>query len=244
MGKLEGKVAVITGATSGMALAAATLFVAEGAHVVITGRRKDTLDEAVAAIGHNVTGVQADSGDLADIDRLVDAVAREHGRVDVLYASAGIGRVDEPLTAITPESFDSVVAVNMRGTLFLVQKMLPLLSDRASIILTSTAGASLGVPGTTVYSASKAALRVYARTWILELKDRGIRVNLISPGPIQTAAVADLPQELIAQLVSMVPTGRVGQPGEIATAALFLASADASFVNGIELFVDGGMAQV
>jgi NAD(P)-dependent dehydrogenase (short-subunit alcohol dehydrogenase family) len=230
MGKLDGKVAVITGATSGMALATAKLFVAEGAQVVITGRRKDVLDEAVAAIGGDVTGVQGDAGDLADLDRLVE------------LASAGTGNPAEPLPAVTPESFDATFAVNARGTLFLVQRLLPLLSTGASVILNSTVSASKGMPGTTVYAASKAALRAYARVWTAELADRDIRVNLISPGPIDTSV--ELPDGLIERIVEQVPAGRRGEPSEIATAALFLASSDSTFVRGTELFVDGGVAQV
>jgi NAD(P)-dependent dehydrogenase (short-subunit alcohol dehydrogenase family) len=242
MGKLDGKVAVITGATSGMALATAKLFVAEGAQVVITGRRKDVLDEAVAAIGGDVTGVQGDAGDLADLDRLVELVAQRFGRVDVVFASAGTGNPAEPLPAVTPESFDATFAVNARGTLFLVQKLLPLLSTGASVILNSTVSASKGMPGTTVYAASKAALRAYARVWTAELADRDIRVNLISPGPIDTSV--ELPDGLIERIVEQVPAGRRGEPSEIATAALFLASSDSTFVRGTELFVDGGVAQV
>ena len=242
MGKLDGKVAVITGATSGMALATAKLFVAEGARVVITGRRKDVLDEAVAAVGGDVTGVQGDAGDLADLDRLVEVVQQRFGRVDVLFASAGIGNPVEPLAEVTPESFDQVFAVNARGTLFLVQKLLPLFSSGASIILNSTVSTSKGMPGQTVYAASKAALRAYARIWTSELADRDIRVNLISPGPIDTSV--ELPDDLIARIVDMVPAGRRGQPSEIATAALFLASDDSTYVRGTELFVDGGVAQV
>jgi NAD(P)-dependent dehydrogenase (short-subunit alcohol dehydrogenase family) len=242
--KLNGKIAVITGATSGMALATAKLFVEEGAHVFITGRRKDKLDEAVAAIGHNVAGVQGDTGNLADLDRLVETVATEKGRVDVLYASAGIGALAEPLETVTEESFDDVFTVNVRGTLFTVQKLLPLMSVGASIILNSTAAAVKGVPGTTVYAASKATLRSFARTWTAELADRNIRVNLISPGPIDTPTFDGILAEFRDQIIATVPVGRFGTSTEIATAALFLASTDSSFVTGTDLFVDGGMAQV
>ncbi|GAA0412018.1 oxidoreductase [Acrocarpospora corrugata] len=244
MPKLEGKVAVITGATSGMALATARAFVAEGAHVFITGRRKDKLEAAVAQLGPNVTGVQADSGDLADLDRLVETIREEKGRVDILFASAGNGLLNEPLAAVTEESFDHVFDINVRGTLFTVQKLLPLLSDGASIVLNSSAGASKGVAGSTVYLASKAALRSFARTWTMELKDRDIRVNVISPGPIDTPGVEGLPEATKELIASMVPLGRYGIPEEIARAVLFLASSDASFVAGAELFVDGGVAQV
>jgi NAD(P)-dependent dehydrogenase (short-subunit alcohol dehydrogenase family) len=243
MSKLDGKIAVITGATSGLALATAKLFVEEGAHVFITGRRKDKLDEAVAAIGSNVTGVHGDAGNLTDLDRLVEVVTAEKGRVDVLFASAGLATL-EPLGAITEESFDANFGLNVRGTLFTTQKLLPLLSDGASIILNSSAISAKGVPGNTVYAASKAALRSFARTWTVELKDRGIRVNLISPGPIDTPGFDDLLPDLKEQMAAEVPLGRLGTESEIATAALFLASADSSYITGTDMFVDGGIAQI
>jgi len=243
-GKLDGKVAVITGATSGMALATAALFAAEGAHVFITGRRKEKLDEAVAAIGRNVTGVQADSGDLDDLARLAETVREQQGRVDVLFASAGIGSVSEPLGSVTPESFDTVVGVNFRGTLFTVQYLLPLMSEGASIILNGTTSATKGIPGAGVYSASKAALRSLARTWTAELKDRGIRVNVISPGSIETALFGTVPPAFREQIISAIPLGRLGTSEEIAAAALFFASADSSFVTGANLVVDGGFAHI
>lgn len=244
MPKLDGKVAVITGATSGMALATAKLFVAEGAHVFITGRRKDKVDEAVAAIGHNVTGVQADSGNLDDLARLAETVREHHGRVDVLFASAGIGSVSDPLGSITPDSFDTLVAVNFRGTVFTVQYLLPLMSDGASIILNGTTSATKGIPGAGVYSASKAAVRSLARTWAAELKDRGIRVNVISPGSIDTALFSTVTPEFRKQVTSVIPLGRLGTSEEIAAAALFLASPDASFITGANLVVDGGFSHV
>ena len=244
MGKLDGKVAVITGATSGMALATARLFVAEGAHVYLTGRRKDRLDAAVAELGSAATGVQGDSGSLDDLDRLAETVRAGHGRLDVLFASAGIGELTEPLTAVTPDSFDQVFGVNVRGTLFTVQKLLPLMTDGGSVILNSSAGAVKGVPGSTVYSASKAALRSFARTWTAELAQRRIRVNLISPGPIDTATFDNIPDQIRTSVTAMVPAGRFGTPDEIAHTALFLAAADSSFVYGTELYVDGGLAQV
>jgi len=240
MSKLDGKVAVVTGATSGMALATAALFVAEGAHVFITGRRKEKLDEAMAAIGRNVTAVQADSGDLDDLARLAETVREQKGRVDVLFASAGLGRVGEPLASVTPESFDSLVGINFRGTLFTVQGLLPLMSDGASIILNGSTSATRGIPGVGVYNASKAALRSLARTWAAELKDRGIRVNVLSPGSIDTALFATVPPEFRKQIESLIPLGRLGTSDEIAAAALFLASSDSSFVDGIDLVVDGG----
>ncbi|UCM91761.1 SDR family oxidoreductase [Streptomyces marincola] len=244
MAKLSGKVAVITGATSGLALATAELFVAEGAHVVITGRRQDQLDAAVAAIGHDVTGVVGDVGEVADVVRLADVVAAELGRIDVLVASAGAWTWNEPIGDVTEESFDAVFGVNVRGTFFTVQKLLPLLSDGASIVLIGSGAAEKGEPGTTIYAASKAALRSFSRTWTTDLKERGIRVNVLSPSAIDTPAFANLPTGFRDRIASLVPLGRLGAEQEIATAALFLASADSSFVSGIDLPVDGGIGQV
>ena len=243
MGKLEGKVAVITGATSGMALATAKLFVEEGAYVFITGRRKETLDQAVKAIGKNVTGVQADSSKLDDLDRLYATVKKEKGRIDVLFASAGSGELG-PLGSITEEQFDKTFGLNVRGTLFTVQKALPLFSDGGSIILNGSIAGVKGFAGAGVYSASKAAVRSFARTWTVELKDRKIRVNVLSPGTIDTAILDVFPQGARDFFVSLIPWRRMGRPEEIATAVLFLASSDSSFVTGIELFVDGGAAQI
>ncbi len=253
IGRLAGKVAVITGATSGMALATAKLFVKQGAHVYITGRRKVKLDEAVSAIeatttgstAGSVTGVQADSGQVADLDRVFDAVKRQHGRLDVLYASAGTGSLSEPLEAVTEQSFDSVFGVNVRGTLFTVQKAVPLMTQGGSIIINGSAGATKGVPGQSVYLASKAALRAFVRNWTMELSRRGIRVNLISPGPIGDTATFDgIPDAFRQQVTAMVPLGRMGRSDEIASAVLFLATDDASFVQGADLPIDGGLAQV
>jgi len=243
MGKLEGKVAVITGATSGMALATAKLFVAEGAYVFITGRRQQQLDAAVKAIGRNVTGVQGDAGNLADLDRLYDTVRREKGRIDVLFASAGVGDF-APIGEVTEAQFDQTFGVNVRGTLFTVQKALPLFTDGGSIIMNGSIASSKGFPAFGVYSASKAAVRSFARTWTVDLKGRNIRVNVLSPGTIETAIFDDIPKEAKDMFVSLIPRGTIGQPEEIATAALFLASSDSSFVTGIELFVDGGINQV
>jgi NAD(P)-dependent dehydrogenase (short-subunit alcohol dehydrogenase family) len=243
MGKLQDKVAVITGGTSGMGLASARRFVAEGAHVYIMGRRRAELDAAVQAIGRNVTGVAGDVAELADLDRLYETLRSAHGHVDVVFANAGMGEV-APLGAISLESFDRTFAVNVRGTLFTVQKALPLLRAGGSIILTGSIAGVKGLPGFDVYSASKAAIRSFVRTWTVELKDRRIRANIISPGTIDTPILAGLPQEAIAQLVATIPMGRMGTSEEIAAAALFLASADSSFITGIELFVDGGTAQV
>ena len=248
MPKLDNKTAVITGATLGMGLAAARLLAAEGAHVYITGRRKDRLDQAVqvieAAAPGRVTGVQADSGSPADLDRLFSAVRDGHGRLDIVYASAGIGSVTEPLEAVTTASFDDVFGVNVRGTLLTVQKAVPLMTAGGSVIINGSAGWVKGIPGNTVYAASKAALRSFARTWTAELAGRGIRVNLISPGPIDTATFDGIPAEFRAGIAAMVPAGRFGAAEEIATAVLFLASADSGFVYGTELSVDGGLAQV
>jgi NAD(P)-dependent dehydrogenase (short-subunit alcohol dehydrogenase family) len=243
MGKLEDKVAVITGGTSGMGLASARRFVAEGAYVYIMGRRRAELDAAVLSIGRNVTGVAGDVAELADLDRLYETLRAAHGHVDVVFANAGMGEV-APLGAISLESFDRTFAVNVRGTLFTVQKALPLLREGGSIILTGSIAGVKGLPGFDVYSASKAAIRSFVRTWTVELKDRRIRANIISPGTIDTPILAGLPKEAIAQLVATIPMGRMGNSEEIAAAALFLASADSSFITGIELFVDGGTAQV
>ena len=244
MTTLNGKVAVITGATSGMALAAAELFAAHGAHVYITGRREDKLDAAVAALGADVTGIRGDAGNTDDLDVLVEAVRAGHGHVDVVYASAGIGSVEEPLSDVTEDSFDAVFSVNVRGVLFTVQKLLPLLNDGASIILNGSVVSAKGVPGQSVYAATKAAVRSLARTWTAELAERGIRVNVLSPGPTDTPMMASTPPEFQRQITAMIPMRRLGAPREIAAAALFLASDEASFITGIDLSVDGGLAQV
>jgi NAD(P)-dependent dehydrogenase (short-subunit alcohol dehydrogenase family) len=241
--KLENRVAVITGATSGMALATAKLFVEEGAYVFVTGRSQERLDKAVKEIGKNVTGVQGDAGSLTDLDRLFDMVKKERGHIDVLFASAGVGELNNPLGSITEKGFDDTFNVNVRGTLFTVQKALPLMNDGGSIILNSSIAGVKGFPGTTVYSASKAAVRAFARTWTAELKGK-VRVNVISPGTIDTAIFDGAPQEMKDGFVSIIPMGRMGKPREIAAAALFLASDESSFITGIELFVDGGTAQV
>jgi len=244
MNKLEGKTAVITGATSGMALAAAKLFVEEGAYVFITGRRQEQLDSAVKHVGKNVTGVRGDASNLSDLDRLYERVKADKGRIDILYASAGLGEFNVPLGSITEEMFDKTFNVNVRGTLFTVQKALPLMRDGGSIIMTGSIASVKGFEGLSVYNASKAAVRSFARTWTADLKARRIRVNVISPGTIDTGIFVGVPAEVKEQFVSLIPMGRIGQPHEIATAALFLASDDSSFVTGIELFVDGGTAQI
>jgi NAD(P)-dependent dehydrogenase (short-subunit alcohol dehydrogenase family) len=244
MGKLEGKVAVITGGSSGMALASAKLFVEEGAYVFITGRKQEQLDEAVKLIGRNVTGVRGDAANLDDLDRLFDTVKREKGKIDVLFASAGKGEA-VPLGEITEQHFDAAFNVNARGTLFTVQKALPLLNDGASIIMTGSNASVKGFPGWGVYAASKAALRSFARTWLNELKGRKIRVNLLVPGAIATPMQEEvLTREAKEMFESLIPRGKMGQSEEVATVALFLASDDSSFVNGAELFVDGGMTAI
>src|SRR5690242_595882 len=241
--KLDDRIAVITGATSGMALATAKLFVEEGAYVFITGRNQERLNKAVKEVGKNITGGQGDAGSLSDLDRLFETVKKEKGRIDILFASAGIGELNKPLGSITEKGFDDTFNVNVRGTLFTVQKALPLMKDGGSIILNSSIAGVKGFPGTTVYSASKAAVRSFARTWTAELKGR-IRVNVISPGTIDTAIFDGAPQEMKDSFVSIIPMGRMGKPHEIAATALFLASEDSSFVTGTEMFVDGGTAQV
>ena len=231
MGKLEGKVAVVTGATSGLALASAKLFVEEGAYAFITGRRQEGLDKAVKEIGRNVTAVQADSGNLADLDRLYERVKAEKGRIDVLYASAGYGEFNVPLGSITEANYDQTFNTNVKGTLFTVQKALPLMRDGGSIIMTGSIASMKGFGGFSVYNASKAAVRSFARTWTVDLKARNIRVNVLSPGTIDTGVFVGVPKEIKDQFVSLIPMGRIGLPREIATAALFLASDDSSFVK-------------
>ena len=243
MGKLQGKVAVITGGTTGIGFAAAKLFVEEGAYVFITGRRQKELDEAVQAIGDNVTGVQGDVSKLADLDRLYETVKAEGRRIDVVFANAGLGEF-AALGSITEEHFDRLFNINVKGALFTVQEALPLLNDGGSIILTGSVASAKGTPGFWVYGATKAAIRNFVRAWTIELKDRRIRSNVLSPGPTETPLVDHQPPEAIARIVSTIPMGRMGSPGEIAKAALFLASDDSSFVTGIELFVDGGRAQI
>jgi NAD(P)-dependent dehydrogenase (short-subunit alcohol dehydrogenase family) len=242
MGKLQGKVAVITGGTEGIGLATAQLFVKEGAYVFITGRRQKQLDEAVAAIGSNVTGVQGDVAKLADLDRLYETVARVKKRIDIIFANAGVGEF-VPFPHVSEEHFDKLFNINVKGALFTVQKGLPLLNDGGSIILTGSVASVKGTAAFGVYAASKAAIRSFVRTWTTDLKDRHIRSNVISPGPIKTPLTIRQSADVIARIVSTVPMGRMGEPDEVAKAALYLASDDSSFVTGIELFVDGGRAQ-
>ena len=249
MAKLDGKVAVITGGSSGIGLATAQRFAAEGAHVFITGRRQGELDQAVKLVGKNVTAVQGDVAKLADLDRLYAAVKREKGHVDIVFANAGGGEF-VPLGSITEEHFDKTFDINVKGLLFTVQKALPLLRNGGSIILNASIAGSKGLEAMSVYCASKAAVRSFARTWTVDLKARKIRVNALSPGPIDTPAMDALGKteaevdQFKSSMAGAVPLGRIGLPDEIATVALFLASDDSSFVTGIELFVDGGMAQI
>ncbi|MET0703500.1 MAG: SDR family oxidoreductase [Mycobacterium sp.] len=247
MGKLDGKVAVITGGSSGLALTGAELFVDEGAHVFITGRRRTVLDDAVALFGRNVTGVQADSADLDDLDRLFDVVKREKGAIDVLWTSAGTAE-EGKLGKITEEHFDATFGLNARGTLFTVQKALPLFNDGGSIFMTGSIASVRGYPAWSVYAASKAVLHAYARVWLAELQDRRIRVNVLTPGQIvapgQEQFFDDETRAAMAAREALIPRRENGRPEEIATVALFLASNDSSFVNGMELVVDGGTTAV
>lgn len=249
MDRLKGKVAVVTGANSGIGLAAAKLFAAEGAFVFMTGRRQAELDAAVTAIGSNVLGVQSDISKLDELDRLFAVVKETKGGIDILYANAGGGEF-LPLADITEDHYERTFATNVKGTLFTVQKALPLMRNGGSIILTGSTAASKGAPAFSIYAASKAAIRSFARNWILDLKGSGIRVNVLAPGSTSTpgwhglAPSSEANREMIASVEAATPLGRIGAPEEIAAAALFLASEESSFVNGIEFFVDGGMAQV
>jgi NAD(P)-dependent dehydrogenase (short-subunit alcohol dehydrogenase family) len=250
MKKLEGKIAVITGASSGIGLATAKRFVDEGAHVVITGRREKELKEAAAFIKTNVTTVVSDVSRLEDLDRLYTVVKEKHGHIDILFANAGAGTI-APLALATEAHFDQTFDVNAKGMFFTVQKALPLFKDGGSIILNSSVSNVLGLPGFTAYAASKAAVRSFARGWALELKDRKIRVNSMSPGAIDTPALAtttgltaEQAEQAVAQFTTQIPMGRRGMPEEIAAAVAFLASDESSYITGIDLPVDGGMAQV
>jgi NAD(P)-dependent dehydrogenase (short-subunit alcohol dehydrogenase family) len=242
LNKLEGKVAVITGASLGIGLATARRFVLEGAYVYITGRRQRELDAAVRQIGKHVTAIQGDVSQLADLDRLYATVRRQHGHIDVVFANAGIGEEFGPLGEISEAHFDNMFNINVKGLLFTVQKALPLLQDGGSIILTASINSIKVLPGSSVYSATKAAVRSFARSWTLDLQARQIRVNAISPGLTDTPMTSN--EEFKASILPTIPLGRWGDPDEIAKAVVFLASDDSSFITGIELFVDGGQAQV
>ena len=248
--KLAEKVAVVTGGSTGIGLAIAKRFVGEGAKVYITGRRQAELDAAVKAIGGNVESANVDSANTAQLDALFARIKAQHGKLDVLVANAGGGSF-APLGQITAEHFDDTFSRNVKGTLFTVQAALPLLGVGSSVIMTGSTAASGGTEAFSVYAASKAAVRAFARNWILDLKGRGIRINTLSPGPINTPGLVELvgtdsaaQQGFLDHLASLIPMGRVGDPDEVAKAALFLASDDSSFVNGIELFVDGGIRQI
>ncbi|CAL8480067.1 SDR family oxidoreductase [Caballeronia sp. EK] len=249
-GKFENKVVVVTGGTSGIGFATAKRFAAEGASVFITGRRQKELDAAVEAMHGRVVGIRADMSKLADIDRLYDAVQQKHSNIDVLFANAGGGSM-LPLGAITEEHYEDTFGRNVKGVIFTVQKAIPLLRDGASVILTGSTAGSTGTAAFSVYSASKAAVRSLARSWTLDLKERGIRVNVVSPGPVKTPGLVELAgpdaaqqQGLLDYMASNVPLGRVGDPDEVAKVVLFLGSEESSFVAGAEFFVDGGLAQV
>ncbi|VVP10983.1 SDR family NAD(P)-dependent oxidoreductase [Pseudomonas fluorescens] len=248
MKKLEGKIALVTGGTSGIGLATARLLVEEGAHVFITGRRQANLDEAVRSIGRNVTGVQGDTSNLDDVDRLFKLITEEKGRLDMVFANAA-AQASAPLGAIDIEQYNRVFDVNVRGTLFTVQGALPLLSDGASVLLMASVAGSKGNPGRSIYGASKAAVRSFARSWANDLKSRNIRVNAISPGPTDTPAFdspggAEQTAQIKTRIASTIPLGRMARSEEIAKAAVFLLSDDSSFTTGSEMFVDGGFTQI
>jgi len=249
MGKLEGKIALVTGGNSGIGLATAKRFVNEGAYVFITGRRNAELAAAVKEIGRNVTGVQGDVSNLADLDRLFTQIKREKDRLDIVFANAGAAKFAS-FGQITEDLFNSIFSTNVKGLLFTVQKALPLMPDGASIILNASIVGSKGLAANSVYSATKAAVRSFARTWTTDLKDRRIRVNAVSPGAIDTPGLSDLlsssevGQQRLTMISNAVPLGRLGTADEIAKAVVFLASDDSSYITGTELFVDGGFAQV
>lgn len=249
MGKLTGKVALVTGGTSGIGLATAKAFVKEGAFVYITGRRERELANAVERIGHDVIGVTGDVSKASDLDRLFLRIRREKGRLDIVFANAGVAEY-APLGAITEELYDTMFGTNVKAVIFTAQKALPLLPDGASIILNASVVGSKGLPANSVYSATKAAIRSFARTWATDLRERRIRVNAVSPGSIDTPGLMNLlssspvGEQRLKAISNAIPLGRLGEPEEVANAVTFLASDDSSYINGAELFVDGGFAQV
>jgi NAD(P)-dependent dehydrogenase (short-subunit alcohol dehydrogenase family) len=249
MGKLDGKIALITGGNSGIGLATAKRFVNEGAYVFITGRRNAELAVAVREIGHDATGVQGDVSNLTDLDRLCEQIGREKGKLDIVFANAGVAKYAR-FGEISEEFYDSIFDINVKGLLFTVQKALPLMPDGASIVLNGSVVGSKGLPSNSVYSATKAAIRSFARTWTTDLKDRHIRVNVVSPGATDTPGARELlassqvGEQRRKMISTSVPLGRLGTPDEIAKAVVFLACDDSSYVSGVELFVDGGFAQV
>lgn len=241
--QLDGKVALITGGSSGMALATAELFVTEGALVYITGRRQELLDDAVNRIGPRLRAINADAADLEDTANVFRTIAAEAGRLDIFYASAGVGTLEEPLLEVTPASFDEIFGLNVRGTFFAAQRAAELMTEGGSIILNGSAAAEKAMRGSSVYAASKTALRSFARVWSAELSERGIRVNVLHPGPIDTPALQELSPETRDYLTTLTTIGRLGQPREVAGVALFLASTASGYVTGTELFASGGMGQ-
>ena len=248
MSRLEGKTAVVTGGTSGIGLATAQRLIDEGAFVFITGRRQETLDEAIDKLGENAYGVRGDVAKLEDLDHLYETVKEKRGGIDILFANAGGGEFAK-LGEITEEHFDTIFGNNVKGLLFTVQKALPLFREGGSIILNASTAASSGFESFSVYGASKAAVRSFARSWMMDLKDKKIRVNAVSPGPIETPAINSLAEDeeqakqFKDAFVSQIPLGRIGQPEEVASTVAFLASGDSSFINGSEIFTDGGMNQ-
>lgn len=248
-GKLEGKIALITGGGSGIGLATAKRFIAEGAKVVIAGRRKDQLDAAVTELGDGATAVPTDVTKLDDLDALYKEIAERYGRVDIVFANAGAAGAPTPLPALSEQDYNTIFDQNVKSVLFTVQKSLPLLADGGAVIITSSIAHIKGLPGASLYGATKAAVRSFARTWTNELKSRKIRVNAVSPGPIKTQLHADIEMDpavaaTVAGMLRAIPAGRMGEPEEIAAAVTFLASDDASFITGIELYVDGGLTQI
>lgn len=246
--RLNGKVALVTGGSSGIGLATAKRFAAEGATVYITGRKQEALDAAVKSIGGNVKAIQADSSNLADLDKVYATIRTQSGKLDVLFANAGIAAF-VPLSGITEEHYDSIINTNLKGVIFTVQQAVPLLSEGASIILTSSTAGYRGMEAFSVYSATKAAIRQLARSWLIDLKAKKIRVNVVSPGMVDTPAIAGLVGDanaagMKAHVASTIPLGRIALPEDVASAATFLASDDASYINGVDLPVDGGSSQI